>query len=76
MWWAFEDEPAVWESLWRLLRDEELDAVRRARAFSQVVGMTVRAAKVQAAARKAGGNQESNEVTALLSLLSGRDWLG
>jgi hypothetical protein len=55
--------------LWRVVREDELDVVRQAQAVSQVVGMTVRAAKEQAIVRKAGEREEAKRIVALLKVL-------
>jgi hypothetical protein len=67
---AFGDELAALRvALWRLVGDPELGALDQARAVSEVVGMSVRAAKLQEAARKAGEGDERRQILALLELL-------
>ncbi len=67
---ALEDEMAALRVLlWRLIGDEEVDVVRQAQAVSQVVGMTVRAAREQAIMRRAGEGVERRRIVAVLELL-------
>jgi hypothetical protein len=59
-------------TLWQVLGDEGLDGLQMARAVSEVVGMTVRAATARAAAKEAGERADRQQLAALLELL-GRD---
>jgi hypothetical protein len=55
--------------LWRLVGDPELGVLDQARAVSEVVGMSVRAAKMQEAAERRGDEKERRQIVALLELL-------
>jgi hypothetical protein len=67
---AFGDELAALRvALWRLVGDQELGVLDQARAVSEVVGMSVRAAKMREAARKAEEGEERRRIVALLELL-------
>jgi hypothetical protein len=69
---AFGDELAALRvALWRLVSDPELDVLDQARAVSEVVGMSVRAAKLQEAAAKRGKEKERRQILALLEMLGG-----
>ena len=56
-------------TLYRVLGEVDLDVVVQAQAMTQVVGMTVRAAREQAAVTKAGEREEMRGAVALLELL-------
>jgi hypothetical protein len=67
---TFEDElAALRATLYRVLGDEELDVLRQTQAVTQVVGMTVRAARERAAVKKTGEQEELRGMAALLELL-------
>jgi hypothetical protein len=72
---GFEEERAALRAaLWRVMGDEGVDAVRQAHAVSRLVGTTVRAAKAEAAARKADGGEGARDaLAALLELLGEQD---
>ena len=50
-----EELGALKVTLWKLLRDEEVDAARMAHAVSRVVGETLRVKKAELALAKNGG---------------------
>jgi hypothetical protein len=67
---AFGDELAALRvTLWRLVGDPELGVLDQARAVSEVVGMSVRAAKAQEAVGKRGEDREKLRIVALLEVL-------
>jgi hypothetical protein len=70
---GFEDERAALRAaLWRVMGEEGADAVRLAHAVSRLVGTTVRAARAEERARRAGGVESERErLAALLELLGG-----
>jgi hypothetical protein len=68
-----EEREVMRAALWRLMGDERVDAVRLAHAVSRLVGTTVRAAKMDAAARRADGSEERDRLAELLEMLGGEE---
>ncbi len=69
-----EERVALRAALWRVMGDEEVDAVKLAHAVSRLVGTTVRAARAEERVRKVGGVESERErLAALLELLGGEE---
>src|SRR5215217_5581558 len=67
-----EELGALRATLWRLMEDDQIDAVRLAQAVSWLVGTTVRTAKANAAAR-VGRKRAGSQLAALLEALDGAE---
>jgi hypothetical protein len=63
---AMDAVRALQVTLYREPRDEEVDALRQAQAVTQVVGMSVRAAREREAVKNAGEREDLRQAVGLL----------